>query len=329
MQNEKNYKQIFSKVHLQDAKKILPSLFIGARSLNLIGIFLEQLDINKNMSNKTLAAGFLLDTAFLSTTIIYQLKFIDIKEPYNDVLENFKRLTDDLDLKNPVEMYTLFCLMYSQGYLSNNKMFCYSQNYDLMKNIGSCVVDGFSLCRHISSMLSDIYNKSENIYSVPLFAVCDDSSEFPTPLDIIKNNSNSTYAQDQNSIIYKKIIDFFSHKIGNHAIVTCKYNNEYYFFDPTNFTFLNIEDFQSKLFLGNGLTCQLINVNLISKKQRNIYNNLSNINIHRFTDQDNYDVKKTILTFNQNKDLIEDFFNENKAAYEYISRCYRKQRNRV
>lgn len=90
----------------------------------------------------------------------YAKDIIKIRELYQEFIKNYNKLNKAFDLSNPIQIYTMFNYLLYKGYLSKDKEFQFSgkQARDINCLIGTNVIIGQAVCRHISAMLTDILN---------------------------------------------------------------------------------------------------------------------------------------------------------------------------
>lgn len=90
----------------------------------------------------------------------YTKDIIKIRELYQEFIKNYNKLNKAFDLSNPIQIYTMFNYLLYKGYLSKDKEFQFSgkQARDINCLIGTNVIIGQAVCRHISAMLTDILN---------------------------------------------------------------------------------------------------------------------------------------------------------------------------
>lgn len=86
----------------------------------------------------------------------------EIKKLYNEFIKNYVKLNKDFDFNNPVQMLSMFNYLLYSGYLSRNKNFDFSEKdiLDIKPLDGANIITGKGVCRHISSMFTDILNES-------------------------------------------------------------------------------------------------------------------------------------------------------------------------
>ncbi len=163
--------------------------------------------------------SFLLGSGILSYSVLYgeyekftqeikQMK--DIKEEF---LNKFLVLLENYEASDPNEIYAIYqCGLY-QGLFSYNHFYKYENNnvLDIPDNLSQDIFLGLGSCRHVSSLLVDIYQKQG--LNTSYLSVYDHDIQKPAPSDFIQKIRGAT---------------------GNHAVVGVEFNGESNYYDPTN-----------------------------------------------------------------------------------------------
>ena len=160
----------------------------------------------------SLTATFLLSASYFGVNYLYDRgRTESIRESYQEFIKNYNEdINKAFRLSNPLEVYYVFNILLSNGYLSKNKEFHYYDNLifaDVENLLGTEIFSGISVCRHSSAMLSDILN------------------EFGTPacqLGVNVVNDDISTRRRLNPFAY-----------ANHAIVFATQDEKSYFLDPT------------------------------------------------------------------------------------------------
>lgn len=249
-----------------------------------------------------------------------------IYKNYKEVINNYKELCKTLEVNDPVSLFETFYYSFSNGYLSYNKHFSFYSSYiDMIPSFfAPNVITGEAVCRNLGTMFRDIL-KSNNIDASPTvvnFIPKNSDGEFYNISDYFKS-----IAEDDNqlfSLISTLIGNFF----GNHLITTVKYDNTIYGFDPTNHKILEINP--KDIFYP--YSCDNYNCKFplffhpFQKenwifKNRNINTNIDKENIKRIQDV-------TLAKCEENNDLFEKFYQENKKLYKEIASLYSRSRTK-
>lgn len=275
-----------------------------------------------------------------------------IKKMYQEFLNNYNSLNKTFDLNNPVEVYTMFNYMLYRGYLSQNKHFEFSEGQarDLINLAGADVMTGQGVCRHVSSMLTDIfqiqgteafklgvfcgnydveleisetekYNKEEvlNFIKIHWYNGEEQCNEMIEHVNYLLDNDRNV------RLILKPTDDKVQmiEKLGNHAIT--------YVFDGKNSYFLDAT--QARIYrpdtLNNGILYDEFG-NVIIKtpatKGMNTSHDYYQLQKHILSNHPTISIEeeKTMIhnIFNicaNNQDVFDKFYSENKDIYEEVT----------
>ncbi len=275
----------------------------------------------------------------------------DINMLYQEFLKNYKHLNEVFDFDNPVEVHAMFNYLLYKGYLSNNKHFEFSesQTRDTMSILGSNVMTGQGVCRHISSMLTDILESSGTEAS--LMSVISNSetvtAKFTERQKYTKEellNWINTNIHDRESIntltAYLDVLEKhnrlnieFIHKqekdksicsriCGNHAITYAYKDGKSYYLDPT----------QGRIYVPNGKLLRdsqmivtprgngpflifLNRKNRIDALKKRIKEKHPSLDLQEQEEM----VKRTIDICKNNTDVFDQFYRENSELYAETS----------
>lgn len=196
----------------------------------------------------------LYDMNFFMTWNIYFMckdfsKFQDIyKESlvcYHNVLNNYKKLAQELNINSALELCHLLAYMLWNGYYSVTKEHFYSINGRLLLPgmFSFDVIKGKGVCSAYSCLLDD-YLTTCGKESSPL--ICDipkNKNEISCDYELnIERNVDIRFRDIFLSKIKHITIGQFTRKSGNHAITLIEDVNKIYAYDPTNLYALNIKD---------------------------------------------------------------------------------------
>ncbi len=164
---------------------------------------------------------------------------------YSNVLENYKKLAQELKLDSSLDISHLFAYMLWNGYFSVNKEHSYKlQERLVLPGMYSFdVIKGKGVCLAYANLLSDyltICEKESAIIGckVPLEKGAISSNYAPEIERNVKNNLRSRVANRFLTFVLKGAINI----VGNHAITLIRDNDKLYAYDPTNLYALNIKD---------------------------------------------------------------------------------------
>jgi len=255
---------------------------------------------------------------------------------YDEVLDKYTKLINTLELIHPIEIYSIYNYMLYKGHLSNNGNFKFGKSgiEDIRSLLGVNVITGKSVCRHIASMLDDIYNKL-NINSSTYTVYLGDEAknilrlellikEFE--LQLLKSTDDKEKTEllglisKNNELInkYQKQID--KKKRANHMITIASKDNIGYIMDPTNrFIYKKIDDKEKdiskiKVFNEKSGFVKLTKENGNYKQKKEILS-LPNTTL----EEDKLIIDKTNILCNNNLDLLDNFKNNNKDLYSEIN----------
>ena len=222
-----------------------------------------------------------------------------IRNAYKELINNYAELNIYFDLTNPVEIHMLFVKLLHNGYLSYEDNFQYDTKgiytYNIKNLLGIDIINGKGVCRHISAMLKDVFNKLE-----------------------IRNEILPIYLYDDNS--KNKL-----HLSGNHVINLVSQDGKVYFLDPTSGCIWK------KIPETNLLTCKnkeievarISNwIDILDYNSDNIevFKNIKQMLLMNTTSkrQDEKMISMVNKLFRNNIDFFEEFKQENKLIYNDI-----------
>ena len=299
---------------------------VDIEQLTTITKFLEHNQININDIRSILSSIYTLDyiTSFRTQTITTEYK--ELKYLYDEVINNIGIFLKDLNIIEPISIFTTYVYMYRSGYFSYNKEFTYSTDMkDFAKLNGLDVISGKGVCRSISSMLTDIYNK----LGMPSYNLMVNSSK--ETLNNINELCPIKLNVDNNSNKFIKFIEIItSHfPLANHLITTVEQNNKNYIFDPTNDCFLQYTD-KNRLGLANNTIYSMTNYTfglsgIIANSLGQFSNDISlknkrgQLQLSTITNEE-YEKKylEALKTCLENKELFEEFHQNNKTLIDDI-----------
>ena len=165
----------------------------------------------------------------LSHKNIETYDYKEVNELYKEVIKNYAKLNNDLDVKNPVEASILFSNLLYLGYLSANKSFRFENSTrDTDKDIGKYnVIVGKAVCRHIAPFLADVLNemgidaKTLGVSSAKINSSTIEEVYLP---ELKQNISIVTQEYEKQRFT----------PYTNHVITVAKQEDMLYFLDPTN-----------------------------------------------------------------------------------------------
>ena len=248
---------------------------------------------------KLLAAFCICASTFLSLSTVAISNKKKVLEYYKTFLENYQKLNTIFNLEDPVEIFVLYYYLYSEGYLSINKRYSYSNEADFVGPCGSRVLTGKGVCRNIADLLTDIYNKTGAITAtnISVFYSCGEKK--------IERN----------------------HLIANHAITGATYKGKNYFFDPTNYLFLTKDPNNRNRFIDDEGDKHIISLgDILSINKRKVLKDLTSKSSYEYSEKDLDTLIRISKLCHDNKDIFEKFYSENKEIYEEVTRFYQRKK---
>ena len=208
-------------------------------------------------------------TAFILGSFVYLKNELDenktkhIRLLYDEFLNNYIKLCDELNITNPTEMYCMYEFLLQRGFLSYQHKFKYDSSRKYLKHVtleGSTILTGYGVCRHIAPALADIYTKkgyhskviainSRNYVDEQVEKMRYENQDEEITKENIKRYINSmvtgnkankifqricheiTEGTYEESTVFKQLTDV---AFGNHVITYVNKDNIAHFFDPTN-----------------------------------------------------------------------------------------------
>lgn len=235
-----------------------------------------------------------------------------IKIEYQEIVKNYNKMNKLFNLNDPIEIYTMFNHLLYNGYLSVNKKFeYYKKENDIDSKLGVNIITGQGVCRHISSLLTDILND----YGIEAYNLI---------VYISKEKEISLKGNDVIELV-KKLINTIQEKrfeiYGNHAISYAFYDNKSYYLDSTN-KFIGTMDQNKTIICDNykfvpkfKMLKYINDKNQYLKVKQRIIDSYPSIS----KEEEKILIDKTINICDDNKDIFEKFYNENKEIYQEIN----------
>ncbi len=287
--------------------------------------------------------------AFIEAIGDQQMKRIkELRKLYKEFLDNYRKLNQDLNLENPLEIFIVFNHLVNRGFISADHHFVFGENefYDIPYLAGIEVINGTGVCRHLSSLLTDIYENMGILASNLVVytkkyrpIICLISEEKYTKeqlhdwindyITIVPDAENLIKAVDEllltnNVELFLQELDsrnYMERKNGNHAITYARYNDDDYFLDPTTFRVLHqtspqyIEDHIGQMQIKLASTLQLDalhNTKNYLKMRQNIQSNFQSLP----SEEQKKLIANTKELCQNNEDFFDDFYQENTELYK-------------
>ena len=269
----------------------------------------------------------------------------EVYELYREFIKNYSLLNKKLELKNPIEIFTVFNYLYNKGYLSKDKKFKYNldaKTYNVAALMGANVITGEGVCRHISGMLSDIMNESDidsinlSVYLKDYFVTYQSSSlttnrqrelfEWVKANALEKNyfGAGSISLRNPKPILLEvSDSNIICNISGNHAITYANKDGMNYYLDPTSGTIFRMCPINKKLYSakevlriksagGKLLASNKTKYKELFDRAKEYTDSISLIKEKRIIDRTTHTIKTNI-------DMFEDFYDDNKELYDEIS----------
>lgn len=233
MENNK-FKQLCGSIDYNTYNNIQNILLLSSSSISLTSnLILLQYPILNSSANALVCLSL---AAYLGLALShgedYTSDIKQIRQLYQGFITNYNKLNKVFDLNDPIQIHTMFNYLLYKGYLSVDKNFEFSDNEarDINGLLGTNVITGKAVCRHISAMLTDILNN----YGI-------ESSQLGVYLMDYNGNINildqpKLYKRNQNIELSTELIEdknILERKIGNHAITFSVKDDKSYYLDPT------------------------------------------------------------------------------------------------
>ena len=266
-----------------------------------------------------------------------------IKALYNEVIKDINNINTVFEFNNPLEIFYSYIYLLDKGYLSKDKKFHFNPYIikDIPSIMGSNVILGEGVCRHISSMLEDIYKDggiSNGLIAVisPIekYELINNNINISEEISIISGILNDQKYPDEIKLLYLDLLkeldcdysvnyendkDIYK---GNHVINFVKDKDKTYFLDPTNGLILKKDkDKRSYLTNENGMQFKACIGNSTSFKNGFSINKLLKTidNSDRSYEEDNEILLNATIVLMCNQDILENFYNKNADKYNEIS----------
>lgn len=258
----------------------------------------------------------MLETSLHEMIVQNTSDYQTIKTLYNELINNEVELFKSLELNDPVSAFAGYVNMYRGGYLSSDKDFTYDKNSKDFRGLqGVDVVRGQGVCRHIATMLDDIYREmgfDSTTLVVNASREAIESMEHLSSVDLDKSKIS-----DETLKMVEKIEMITSlTKFGNHLVNAVRDGEKSYVLDPTNDGFL-VPKRLFYLTTGDGPKQKMI-----YKPIRSIGTVDETIKILKGNTITKDEYRKIYLDsqkrINDNLDLLEKFYEENKDIYKEI-----------
>lgn len=277
----------------------------------------------------------------------------EIGDLYQEFIINYNRLNKVFDLNDPIQISTMFNYLLYKGYLSVGKRFEFLDQkiWDVDGLDGVNVIVGKAVCRHISAILGDILNN----YGIESFQLFVYSMGYRVDVTIIEQQKYTkeelvswvqTHIIDEQTyeFLINVIEDFIDKKnenielsakvienknildriFGNHVITFSVKDGKSYYLDPTRARIYRTSEDDKNILYDDefaSISIRLLQSIVLNdfktylKMRENLVKRYSNIT----SEVEQRMVMDTIMKCNNNEDIFEQFYNENRELYDSIS----------
>lgn len=268
----------------------------------------------------------------------------ELRSLYDDFIKKYNELNKLLGLKDPYEIQLVYQYLYKNGYLSKDKNFEFNnrKHKDISYILGTEVINGSGVCRHIASLLSDILNDygilstrlgvNTHYYYIDLKEKGNMSKEEVEAWareNIVDEDRLSLFLYSLSKTdgqSYKvECVDYtklhpISKLIGNHAITYANYDGKSYYLDPTQDSFYRRSDKNGSLYdFFNQVDIKNGGVEYDKERYKKciklINEGLPSIS---FEEQKEIENRTNELIISSNN-LFEEFYKDNEELYSDIS----------
>lgn len=277
----------------------------------------------------------------------------ELRSLYNEFIKNYNSMNKEFSFNEPISIYTMFHFLLGNGYLSLNKEFHMNSDncYNLYGVLGSDVIANYGVCRHVSSMLTDILNDMDISSMNVICYVPNDKFEFyAVDKGEYSRDKNMEFVSEHVTSLNEKemLLEKFKYleeheiylavrylpmtrrdkklsRVGNHLITYSLYQDKSYYLDPTSFLTFRMDDLKKG--------------SLVSPKGKNIY--IKKEQLHRMNELSDREIKdflgnmekfpesvpfiesdeiiaSTIDICTENMDMFDKFYNDNVELYGEI-----------
>lgn len=355
-EGNKNMVNIFTKLEknmdYNTFNKVKSGLYIVAINLKTASIFLlpANTPINSTFSivgNLLLLGSFILAIEDGKETA----DICKIKELYQEFIKNYSKINKIFNLQNPIEIYKLYSYLLYGGYLSvNHKFFDDDRNArDILGILGADVLNGYGVCHNNAAVLTDIL-KQEGIIANEIGVYYKSNS---IKIDVLEE---SKYTKDElkewvqkniisgrdydyllsvidvlldkehvNIEISKEVKNSFSISkiIGNHAITYATKDGKNYFLDPTK-QLIYYQTNNNKFICSNeDYSCKFkpLLTYITFGRFSNYWKMLKLISTNNTCnlEEERQSVVYVDKILEKNKDIFENFYNDNSEIYQEVS----------
>ena len=261
---------------------------------------------------------------------------IEIRKLYNNLIKDYNKLNKIFEFQNPIEIYTFYNKMLYDGYLSKNKEFHFGETTirDIKDIYSSNIMNGEAVCRHIATMLKEIYNaygiegNTLTVYQSDFDVMQDNVENMISLLEEIHNEHQRTnisfldlvyqYEEELNKY-YEYTIPKKDKKltiIGNHKITTAVYQGDTYYLDPTQSRIYKPSSIKENILID---TSAAGDIHILPKQKKNKKVLATLTDAVTAPSEDRECIDMTTRIYSSNKDIIEAYYQSQKELYSDIA----------
>ncbi|MBQ3021176.1 MAG: hypothetical protein IJD92_03025 [Bacilli bacterium] len=229
----------------------------------------------------------------------------ELENIHCDIIFNISKLFKELNTNNIYEIFYIYCYLLWNGYFSVDKIYMY--DYKDILDEDNTIFLGKGCCRHNSSLLTDVLRYLEfNSTEVSIRTI-------NVKLDRIINDIKRIH------VLYGEKEEKVPKNLPNHSVVLVKQNSSL-LLDSTALTCIEVLN-KGKLYCPDGkykINRKLF-LNEINKRNINFE---SKSLLSKEVLKNHYFIAKNIIK--DNKNLIEDFYNDNNNKYNKVKELVKK-----
>ena len=235
-------------------------------------------------------------------------------QPYLNIIKNTTVLLKELHLDNPLDASKTYEYLLWNGYFSQNKHFTYNDDTFINPLVpGTDIMLGKAVCLNNAEMLTRVLQEL-NIESYLIGAY------YNIPKQNLKEKNNTTLKDK--ALAYMDELKIKNILYGNHALTLIKNNNKFFLDDPTGQLVLNFEmKINPWLFITN-------NDNITYNKTKEII-----LTTYKYSNEEIITEQYLLTSFykvntilRENKNLLNDFYGENKKDIDIICKTLKKEK---
>ena len=287
--------KIFGSMNYGTYTTIQNAIFLGGVGMTAA----NYLTIQEPAINTAVTIAYIYNTyTLVGVCSHYTEDVTQVNGLYNEYIKNYNKLNKMFDFDDPVQVYAMFKYLLYKGYITVDRKFEFDTKIarDIPSILGTNIIAGTGVCRHISNMLTDILKN----YGM--------------------NASNIVvYSPEEH---YKSITKLAYTLVGNHMITLANKDNKEYFLDPTQERILlksenrkELVDDKGKFSIAKICLPTLGRIGNFANMKKELKKNYDSISLEETKNT----VKSVEDLCSKNLDIFENFYNENHELSEEIN----------